>query len=171
MPHNVKEGEQRRVAYRCRTVLGRCEDLRQIRQEFIAESDPLLGGAVERINASTGRESNRYVCRKAEEFAQNSRPHAQRSLHVLPDSCYRRVVWGSSTTWKTPSQSARHTYDEQPAKAQQVQAPEGQTRPCAHAASLARRALPLAAREDLLDVELVLANIARHPWRYQIIQG
>jgi hypothetical protein len=26
-------------------------------------------------------------------------------------------------------------------------------------------------REDLLDVELVLANIARHPWRYQIIQG
>jgi len=26
------------------------------------------------------------------------------------------------------------------------------------------------AREDLLDVELVLANIARHPWRYQIIQ-
>ncbi len=42
----------------------------------------------------------------------------------------------------------------------------------AHAASLARRALmPLVAREDLLDVELVLANIARHPWRYQIIQG
>ena len=44
-------------------------------------------------------------------------------------------------------------------------------RTCAHAASLARRDLPLVAREDLLDVELVLANIARHPWRYQIIQG
>ena len=26
-------------------------------------------------------------------------------------------------------------------------------------------------RENLLDVELVPANIARHRWRYQIIQG
>ena len=64
-----------------------------------------------------------------------------------------------------------HTYDEQPTKAQQTQAPGGQTQTGAHAASLACRDLPLVAREDLLDVELVLANIARHPWRYQIIQG
>jgi hypothetical protein len=71
---------------------------------------------------------------------------------------------------ETPSQSARNTYDEQPAKAQQMQAPGGQTRTCAHATSLACRDLPLVAREDLLDVELVLANIARHLWRYQIIQ-
>ena len=54
MPNDVKEGEQRRVAHRRSTVLGWREDLRKIRQQFIAEVDPLLGGAVERINASTG---------------------------------------------------------------------------------------------------------------------
>jgi hypothetical protein len=33
------------------------------------------------------------------------------------------------------------------------------------------RALPLVTREDLLDVEFVLTNIASHPWRHQISQG
>src|SRR5436190_1827009 len=74
MPNDVKEGEQRRVAHRCGTVLGWREDLRKIRQQFIAEVNPLLGGAVEGISASAGRERDRYVCREAEQLGQDGRP-------------------------------------------------------------------------------------------------
>jgi hypothetical protein len=90
---------------------------------------------------------------------------------MLPDHRHRRVVRGLLHHLEAPSQSARYTYDEQPAQAQQVQELGGQRQMGAHATSPTRRDLLLVAREDLLDVELVLANIARHPWRYQIIQG
>ena len=62
MPNDVKEGEQCRVAHRCGTVLGWREDLRKIRQQFIAEVIRCWG-AVERINPSTGREGDRHVCK------------------------------------------------------------------------------------------------------------
>ena len=53
MPNDVKEGEQRRVAHRCGTVFGWCEDLRKkYSQQFIAEVEPLLDGAVECMNES-----------------------------------------------------------------------------------------------------------------------
>ena len=65
MPNDVKEGEQRRVAHRCGTVLGWREDLRKIRQQFIAEVDPLLGGC--RTHQSVHRtRGDRHVCREAE---------------------------------------------------------------------------------------------------------